>query len=239
MPFQPPRTQAAVGNEQGIEKHNVVIEESRPIEITRPKKAAKGKGKATVKAHGTGKRVSQRGKSFNKEEDRIICSAFLNVSKDPITGLSPYLEHGIILSITCTHNIHLVSYLCVGTNQSSGGYYQRMHEYFAENMDIPTTRSQLAISNRWLAIQRAVNKFCGFFSTVERLDASGKTEKDRVSHLLQPIVHSFHPYHCVFIHYIIHYRLMTLLKCLRRKNHGRSVIAGTFSGMNQNGTIRC
>jgi hypothetical protein len=32
------------------------------------------------------KKVAQRGKGFSKEEDRTICSAFLNVSKDPITG---------------------------------------------------------------------------------------------------------------------------------------------------------
>ena len=33
------------------------------------------------------KKVSQRGKAFSKEEDWIICSAFLNVSKDPVTGM--------------------------------------------------------------------------------------------------------------------------------------------------------
>ena len=49
-----------------------------------------GKGNKTVR--GNGKRVSQRGKSFSKEEDRIICSAFLNVSKDSITGVSPSLD---------------------------------------------------------------------------------------------------------------------------------------------------
>ncbi|KAJ1271009.1 hypothetical protein BS78_06G095800 [Paspalum vaginatum] len=153
MPFQPPRTQAAVNNGGSIEEQTVVIGENPPIEIIpQSKRAAKAKGKATVKAHGTGKRVSQRGKSFSKEEDRVLCSAFLNVNKDPITG----------------------------TNQSSGCYYQRMHEYFEENMDTPTSRSQVAISNRWLTIQRAMNKFCGFFSTVERIDASGKTENDRI-----------------------------------------------------------
>lgn len=32
------------------------------------------------------KKVAQRGKSFTKEEDRAICSAFLHVSTDPIVG---------------------------------------------------------------------------------------------------------------------------------------------------------
>ena len=32
------------------------------------------------------KNVSRRGLAFTKEEDLVLCSAFLNVSKDPITG---------------------------------------------------------------------------------------------------------------------------------------------------------
>jgi hypothetical protein len=32
------------------------------------------------------KRVTQRGKAFIKEEDKMICYAFHNVSKDAVTG---------------------------------------------------------------------------------------------------------------------------------------------------------
>ena len=46
------------------------------------------------------KRLSQRGKAFSKEEDRIICSAFLNVSKDPITGTLFSLNYQIYCHIT-------------------------------------------------------------------------------------------------------------------------------------------
>ena len=46
------------------------------------------------------KRLSQRGKAFSKEEDRIICSAFLNVSKDPITGTLFSLNYQISCHIT-------------------------------------------------------------------------------------------------------------------------------------------
>ncbi|WVZ94731.1 hypothetical protein U9M48_040595 [Paspalum notatum var. saurae] len=109
----------------------------------KPKKACK---KVT-------KKVSQRGKAFCKEEDRIICSVFLNVSKDPITG----------------------------ANQSSGGYYQRMHDYFEEHLGAPSTRSVKAIQHRWLAIQKVVNKFSGHYSTVERLNESGKNEENRIA----------------------------------------------------------
>jgi len=34
------------------------------------------------------KNVSRRGTAFTKEEDLVVCSAFLNISKDPITGNS-------------------------------------------------------------------------------------------------------------------------------------------------------
>ncbi|WVZ85341.1 hypothetical protein U9M48_032280, partial [Paspalum notatum var. saurae] len=101
------------------------------------------------------KKVSQRGKDFSKEEDRIICSTFLNVSKD---RLFPFNR----------------------TNQSSGGYYQSMHDYFAENIVPPTTRSVVAIQHRWLSIQKAVNKFCGFHSVIQRENESGKTEQNRI-----------------------------------------------------------
>ncbi|WVZ73349.1 hypothetical protein U9M48_021665 [Paspalum notatum var. saurae] len=99
------------------------------------------------------KNVSQRGEAFSKEEDWIICSAFLNVSKDPVTG----------------------------TNQSSGGYYQRMHVYFHENLGTQSNRSVTAIQHRWLSIQKVVNKFSGFFSTVERLNERGHNEQSRIN----------------------------------------------------------
>jgi len=68
-----------------------------------------------------------------------------------------------------------------GTNQSSGGYYQRMHQYFLENLGAHSTRSHKAVQHRWMAIQKAVNRFSGFFSTVQRLDESGKTEENQVN----------------------------------------------------------
>ncbi|CAO2148633.1 unnamed protein product [Urochloa humidicola] len=46
------------------------------------------------------KKVSRRGGGFTKEEDGVLCFAFLNVSKDPIAGV----------------------------NQTHGGYYKRLHD---------------------------------------------------------------------------------------------------------------
>ncbi len=43
---------------------------------------ASSKGKKIAKT----KKIARRGGGFTKDEDNVICSAFLNVSKDPITG---------------------------------------------------------------------------------------------------------------------------------------------------------
>ena len=94
MPFHPLRLHPAVVNLDSNEEDTEVIGETPALEIPAPQSKGGGKGKGKAKAKGKGdrnfgeKRVSQRGKSFDKEEDRIICSAFLNVSKDPITGMS-------------------------------------------------------------------------------------------------------------------------------------------------------
>jgi len=88
MPFQPPRPEAvAVPVDASNENAEVIAQAAVNI----PGQSKRG-GKGNKTARGNGKRVSQRGKSFSKEEDRIICSAFLNVSKDPITGVSPSLD---------------------------------------------------------------------------------------------------------------------------------------------------
>lgn len=98
------------------------------------------------------KKVSRRGGGFAKEEDRVICSAFLNVSKDPITGV----------------------------NQPSGGYYKRIFEYFDARKPTGSNRSQIAIEHRWRGIQKAINRFAGCKSLVDRRNESGKTERDRL-----------------------------------------------------------
>ncbi|KAJ1293047.1 hypothetical protein BS78_01G038100 [Paspalum vaginatum] len=104
-----------------------------------------------------GKNVSRRGGGFTKEEDAILCSAFLNVSKDAITGV----------------------------NQSSGGYYKRMHEFFEAHKPEGSNRSQLAIQGRWGTIQKAVNRFCGFKAAVDRRNESGKNEQDRIDEAVE------------------------------------------------------
>ena len=127
-----------VGNEGGTDTSNapvVDLEEQTPRQSRR-------------KPPTVLKNVSRRGGGFTKEEDAIICSAFLNVSKDAI----------------------------VGVNQSSGGYYKRMHEFFEAHKPLGSNRSQLAIKGRWGVIQNALNRFSGFKSIIDRRNESGKNE---------------------------------------------------------------
>ncbi|KAL6907953.1 hypothetical protein ACP4OV_002123 [Aristida adscensionis] len=119
---------------------------------------------------GKERKVSRRGSGFTKAEDEVLCSAFLNVSKDPITGV----------------------------NQSQGGYYKRLHDYYNTFKPEGSNRSQLAVQHRWGTIQRAVNKFCGFKSTVDRRLESGKNEQDRIDDAvtMYEVVEPFQFMHC-------------------------------------------
>ena len=65
-------------------------------------------------------------------------------------------------------------------NQTLGGYYKRMHDYFNEHKPEGSNRSHIAVQHRWALIQRARNKFCAHKASVDRLNESGKNEQDRV-----------------------------------------------------------
>jgi hypothetical protein len=107
-----------------------------------------------VQASGS-KNVSGRGKKFDKEEDKVICSGWLNVSKDPIHG----------------------------ANQTLNGFWRRVHDYFEKNKNTTEERSQSSIMHRWLAIQHQVNKFCSCYDAIERRNKSGSTIQDKVCHM--------------------------------------------------------
>ncbi|KAK3164302.1 hypothetical protein QOZ80_1AG0015560 [Eleusine coracana subsp. coracana] len=124
---------------------NYVVDEQiyqEDVEIVAPLGARKGKEK----------KVSWKGGGFIKEEDGVLCSAFLNVSKDAR----------------------------IGVNRTQGGYYKRLHDYYNEFKPDGTNCSELAIQARWSAIQRSLNKFCGFKAAVDRHNESRKNEQDRI-----------------------------------------------------------
>jgi len=70
-------------------------------------------------------------------------------------------------------------------NQSSGGYYKRIHDYYKQHKPEGSERSQIAIQHRWAAIQKAVNKFCCFKSAVDRRNQSGTNEQDRIDEAIK------------------------------------------------------
>ncbi|XP_028072772.1 glutathione S-transferase T3-like [Camellia sinensis] len=94
----------------------------------------------------------QRGGNFTTEEDSMLISAWLNINLDPVQG----------------------------NEQKSKAYWLRVWEYFHQYKTFSSNRSQTSLMNRWSAIQLAMNKFSGCFAQIQRLNQSGKTEKDKI-----------------------------------------------------------
>lgn len=95
---------------------------------------------------------SQRSKNFSVEEDKLIVSAWLNTSKDAITG----------------------------NEQQGGAFWHRILKYVEHHRDNQEERSQASIKSRWTDINAKCSKFVGFYSQIERLRQSGHTEQDNV-----------------------------------------------------------
>ncbi|XP_015695031.1 glutathione S-transferase T3-like [Oryza brachyantha] len=99
------------------------------------------------------KGVAKRTKNFSQKEDEVICSAWLNVSKNPITG----------------------------ANQSRSTFWSRVHAYFETNKTTTEVRTESSAMHRWLTIQAQVNKFCSCYDSIERRHQSEKTIHDEIS----------------------------------------------------------
>ena len=98
------------------------------------------------------KSTKGRTKNFHWKEDEIICSAWLNVSKDPI----------------------------VGANQSRSSFWGRVHAFFEKHKKTTAVRTESSIMHRWLTIQYQVNKFCACYEAILRRNQSGLTIDDKV-----------------------------------------------------------
>ena len=99
---------------------------------------------------------SQRTKNFSVEEDKLIVSAWLNTSKDAITG----------------------------NEQQGGAFWQRILQYFELHGGNHGERSQSSIKSRWSDINAKCSKFVGFHSQIESLRQSGHTEQNNVRYQL-------------------------------------------------------
>ncbi|OEL21967.1 hypothetical protein BAE44_0017014, partial [Dichanthelium oligosanthes] len=98
-------------------------------------------------------KVSQRGPSYNRAEDKALCSTYLNVSHDPIFG----------------------------ANQTSATFWERISQYFHDNNSFPTQRSIDSLQHWWGSISRDTSRFCSFKAEQDRHRESGKTEDDQVT----------------------------------------------------------
>ena len=86
-------------------------------------------------------RKSQKTKNFSKEEDKLIVSAWLNTSKDAITG----------------------------NDQQGGAFWQRILQYLELHGGNHEECSQSSIKSRWTDINAKCSKFVGFHIQIERL----------------------------------------------------------------------
>ncbi|KAI8561263.1 hypothetical protein RHMOL_Rhmol04G0325000 [Rhododendron molle] len=101
---------------------------------------------------GSTPKRAQRGGKFTIEEDKLLVSAYLNVSLDVVQG----------------------------NGQKLKTYWSRVWDYFHEHMPL-AQRNENSLMNRWSTIQLSVNKFCGCFAGIEAKSQSGKNEEDKVS----------------------------------------------------------
>jgi hypothetical protein len=99
-----------------------------------------------------GKKGTRRAKNFHWKEDEVVCSGWLNASKDPIHG----------------------------ANQNHTTFWGRVHAFFEKNNKIETVRTESSVMHRWLTIQAQVNKFCSCYEAIQRRHQSGHTITDMV-----------------------------------------------------------
>jgi hypothetical protein len=81
----------------------------------------------------------KKNKKINVEEDKLLVSAWLNVSKDAIQGV----------------------------DQAKSTYWSRVHQYFHANKMSNSDRSQVSIMNCSYGIQHYVNVFVGCVAKTE------------------------------------------------------------------------
>ncbi|CAL5416748.1 unnamed protein product [Camellia sinensis] len=90
------------------------------------------------------------GKVFTIIEDETLCRSWLAVSQDPITGNS----------------------------QTMVIFWERVLVNFNSQLSGESNRNRISLSHRWSAMQKAINKFCGFLEQIQLRQQSGTTEAD-------------------------------------------------------------
>jgi hypothetical protein len=148
--------------------------------------------------------VKSRTSNFTIAEDKAICSAFINVSKDPI----------------------------VGVNQSSEAYWDRVHKFLYSNTPVERQRPAQSIRKRWGTIQKDTARFCFYKAEQDRKNQSGKTEEDRVSIIV--LVNNIYFDHAALAQMVSHIAVSCCYRLKMRRSstmpllgsHSHSCIAG-------------
>ncbi|KAG5554667.1 hypothetical protein RHGRI_012279 [Rhododendron griersonianum] len=97
-------------------------------------------------------RKAQRGGNFTVEEDKLLVSAWLNISMDAVQG----------------------------NDQKKTTFWQRVKEFIQENEPYETNRTLVSLMNRWSTIQLCTNKFCSCYGKIEALNQSGINEEQKL-----------------------------------------------------------
>ncbi|KAF7145479.1 hypothetical protein RHSIM_Rhsim04G0125600 [Rhododendron simsii] len=106
---------------------------------------------------GSTSKKPQRGSNFTNEEDKLLVSAYLNISLDAVQG----------------------------NDQKRKTYWRRVWDYFHKHKSFVSERNENSLMNRWSAIQLSVNKFCGCYAQIELRHQSGITEEDKLRYQLK------------------------------------------------------
>ncbi|KAH7837578.1 hypothetical protein Vadar_015386 [Vaccinium darrowii] len=101
---------------------------------------------------GSSSKKPPRRTNFTMEEDKMLVSAWLNISMDPVQG----------------------------NNQKKATFWQRVKEFIEDNMPNATNRTTVSLQCRWSAIQICTNKFCSCYSKVLSLNQSGINEENKI-----------------------------------------------------------
>lgn len=125
------------------ENYEDILDTPTEFQQTPPIKDNNPSSKATRK---------QKGENFTEEEDRLLVSAWLNVSTDATQG----------------------------TNQKYCTFWKRIYMFYETNKGDIAERSQNSLMHRWNVIQEIVSRFCGALSQIENRNQSGQTIYDKV-----------------------------------------------------------
>ena len=102
---------------------------------------------------GTTSRKAQRTKNFTRQEDILLVSAWLNTSKDAITG----------------------------NDQQHGSFWKRIYDYFTTHEGTQYGRTQTSLMNRWSDINAKCAKFVGYVNQIDGRNPSGDNVEGRVT----------------------------------------------------------